>query len=79
MGNFPSDPSCRALPTVAFPRDRKEGVQANEGDWLLLAELVGNGNLFLLQVTDAAILNGDWVPVGQTAGRRGRRDRLGHD
>lgn len=45
-----------------------EAVQVNEGDWELPAELVGNGDLFLLRVrgdsmVDAAIMDGDWVAV----------------
>ena len=49
---------------------RKEAVQIRDDDWQLPAELVGNGQLFLLRVrgdsmTDAAILDGDWVAVRQ--------------
>jgi repressor LexA len=45
-----------------------EAVQVNDGDWELPAELVGNGDLFLLRVRgdsmiDAAIMDGDWVAV----------------
>lgn len=48
--------------------DRREAVPVNDGDWQLPIELVGNGDLFLLQVRgdsmmDAAILDGDWVAV----------------
>jgi repressor LexA len=43
-------------------------VQVNDDDWQLPVELVGNGDLYLLQVRgdsmiDAAILDGDWVAV----------------
>jgi repressor LexA len=43
-------------------------VQINDDDWELPMELVGNGELFLLQVRgdsmiDAAIIDGDWVAV----------------
>ena len=46
----------------------KEAVQVNEDGWDLPVELVGNGELFLLQVRgdsmiDAAIVDGDWVAV----------------
>ncbi len=49
---------------------RKEAVPIRDDDWQLPAELVGNGQLFLLRVrgdsmTDAAILDGDWVAVRQ--------------
>ena len=45
-----------------------EAVEVNDGDWPLPVELVGNGDLYLLQVRgdsmiDAAILDGDWVAV----------------
>jgi repressor LexA len=50
--------------------DRKEAMQIRDDDWQLPAELVGNGQLFLLRVRgdsmiDAAILDGDWVAVRQ--------------
>jgi repressor LexA len=43
-------------------------VEVNDEDWPLPVELVGNGDLYLLQVRgdsmiDAAILDGDWVAV----------------
>lgn len=46
----------------------REAVQVNDDDWQLPVELVGNGDLYLLQVRgdsmiDAAILDGDWVAV----------------
>ena len=46
----------------------KEAVEVNDEDWPLPVELVGNGDLYLLQVRgdsmiDAAILDGDWVAV----------------
>jgi repressor LexA len=45
-------------------------MQIRDDDWQLPAELVGNGQLFLLRVRgdsmiDAAILDGDWVAVRQ--------------
>jgi repressor LexA len=48
--------------------DPREAMQVNEDGWELPAELVGNGQLFLLQVRgdsmiDAAIMHGDWVAV----------------
>jgi len=50
--------------------ERKEALQIRDDDWQLPAELVGNGQLFLLRVRgdsmiDAAILDGDWVAVRQ--------------
>ena len=60
------------LPTWGFVRagERKEAMQIRDDDWQLPAELVGNGQLFLLRVRgdsmmDAAILDGDWVAVRQ--------------
>lgn len=49
---------------------RKEAVQVRDDEWELPAELVGNGDLFLLRVRgdsmiDAAIMDGDWVAVRQ--------------
>jgi repressor LexA len=46
----------------------KEAVPVNEDGWQLPVELVGKGELFLLQVRgdsmiDAAIVDGDWVAV----------------
>jgi repressor LexA len=46
----------------------QEAVEVNDEAWQLPAELVGNGDLYLLQVRggsmmDAAILDGDWVAV----------------
>ena len=46
----------------------KEAMEVNDEDWPLPVELVGNGDLYLLQVRgdsmiDAAILDGDWVAV----------------
>jgi hypothetical protein len=46
----------------------KEAVEVNDEDWPLPVELVGNGDLYLLQVRgdsmiDAAVLDGDWVAV----------------
>jgi len=60
------------VPTWGFvpAGDRKEAMQIRDDDWQLPAELVGNGQLFLLRVRgdsmiDAAILDGDWVAVRQ--------------
>ena len=60
------------VPTWGFvpAGHRKEAVQIRDDDWQLPAELVGNGQLFLLRVRgdsmiDAAILDGDWVAVRQ--------------
>lgn len=55
----------RGIVPAGSPR---EAVQVNEDDWQLPVELVGNGDLYLLQVRgdsmmDAAILDGDWVAV----------------
>jgi repressor LexA len=46
----------------------EEAVQVNDDRWELPAELVGNGDLFLLRVhgdsmINAAIVDGDWVAV----------------
>src|SRR6516164_5068488 len=46
----------------------KEALQVSEDGWDLPVDLVGNGELFLLQVRgdsmiDAAIVDGDWVAV----------------
>ena len=48
--------------------DLREAMQVNDADWQLPAELVGNGDLFLLRVhgdsmINAAIVDGDWVAV----------------
>jgi repressor LexA len=48
----------------------KEALEVSEDDWELPVELVGTGELFLLQVRgnsmiDAAIVDGDWVAVRQ--------------
>lgn len=73
-------PVCLKLPGtdhLRVPRlgfvpagERKEAMQIRDDDWQLPAELVGNGQLFLLRVRgdsmiDAAILDGDWVAVRQ--------------
>jgi repressor LexA len=55
----------RGLIRAGEPR---EPVPVNEDGWELPAELVGNGQLFLLRVRgdsmiDAAIMDGDWVAV----------------
>ena len=52
------------------PAGPREAVQIRDDDWQLPVELVGKGELFLLQVRgdsmiDAAILDGDWVAVRQ--------------
>jgi repressor LexA len=59
-------PTCGFVPAG----ERKEAMQIRDDDWQLPAELVGNGQLFLLRVRgnsmiDAAILDGDWVAVRQ--------------
>jgi repressor LexA len=67
----PESPGARHLrvPRWGFvPAGHREALQVNDGDWQLPVELVGNGDLFLLQVRgesmmDAAILDGDWVAV----------------
>ena len=46
----------------------REAIEVSDDDWQLPAELVGNGDLFLLRVRgdsmiDAAIVDGDWVAV----------------
>ena len=75
-GRLPSIPSFRELTTLGFPvgvcpaGGCKEAIQVRDDDWQLPAELVGNGQLFLLRVrgdsmVDAAILDGDWVAVRQ--------------
>jgi len=73
-------PVRREMPGTAYFRvptwgfvpagERKEAMQIRDDDWQLPAELVGNGQLFLLRVRgdsmiDAAILDGDWVAVRQ--------------
>jgi repressor LexA len=55
----------RGIVPAGHPR---EAVQVNDDAWQLPVELVGNGDLYLLQVRgesmiDAAILDGDWVAV----------------
>lgn len=61
---------CRRLPMLGFVPAGKlnEALQLNDGGWTLPAELVGNGELFLLRVhgdsmINAAIVDGDWVAV----------------
>jgi repressor LexA len=60
----------RRLPMLGFVPAGKlnEAVQVNDDGWSLPAELVGNGDLFLLRVhgdsmINAAIVDGDWVAV----------------
>ncbi len=74
-GRLPVRPSLPQTDYVRVPRrglvpagHLKEAVQINDDDWELPMELVGNGELFLLQVRgdsmiDAAIIDGDWVAV----------------
>ena len=63
-------PDYRSLPRLGLvPAGRpNEALQVNEDHWELPAELVGNGELFLLRVhgdsmINAAIVDGDWVAV----------------
>jgi len=63
-------PDYRRLPRLGLvPAGRpNEALQVNEDHWELPAELVGNGELFLLRVhgdsmINAAIVDGDWVAV----------------
>jgi repressor LexA len=60
----------RRLPRLGLVPAGKpnEALQVNEDHWELPAELVGNGELFLLRVhgdsmINAAIVDGDWVAV----------------
>jgi repressor LexA len=62
--------SYRRLPMLGFVPAGKlnEAVQVNDDGWSLPAELVGNGDLFLLRVhgdsmINAAIVDGVWVAV----------------
>lgn len=76
-GRLPVHPELPGPDYFRVPRwghvpagDRKEAMQIRDDDWQLPAELVGNGQLFLLRVRgdsmiDAAILDGDWVAVRQ--------------
>jgi repressor LexA len=74
-GQLPDRPG---VPRTEYPHLPKSGlvpagqprevVEVNDDDWQLPAELVGSGDLYLLQVRgdsmiDAAILDGDWVAV----------------
>ena len=63
-------PDYRRLPKLGLVPAGKpnEALQVNDDDWELPAELVGNGELFLLRVhgdsmINAAIVDGDWVAV----------------
>lgn len=68
---FPGTDYTRVPPWGFVPAGGcKEAIQVRDDDWHLPAELVGNGQLFLLRVrgdsmVDAAILDGDWVAVRQ--------------
>jgi repressor LexA len=74
-GRLPVRPELPGTDYLRVPKwglvpagDPKEAVQVNEDGWELPAELVGNGELFLLRVRgdsmiDAAIIDGDWVAV----------------
>jgi len=74
-GRLPGHPESpgtdyRRVPTLGLVPAGKlnEAVQVNDEDWQLPAELVGNGELFLLRVRgdsmiNAAIVDGDWVAV----------------
>ena len=64
----------RSLPMLGLvPAGKpREALQVNEDGWQLPAELVGNGELFLLRVhgdsmINAAIVDGDWVAVRSQA------------
>lgn len=74
-GRLPARPGVPRTDYLRLPRSGlvpagqpKEAVEVNDDAWQLPAELVGNGDLYLLQVRgesmiDAAILDGDWVAV----------------
>jgi repressor LexA len=74
-GRLPARPGLARTDYVSVPLrglvragDPREAMQVNEDGWELPAELVGNGQLFLLRVRgdsmiDAAIMDGDWVAV----------------
>jgi repressor LexA len=74
-GRIPARPESPGTDYLRVPRwgfvyagPCKEAVQIRNDDWELPAELVGNGELFLLRVRgdsmiDAAIVDGDWVAV----------------
>jgi repressor LexA len=64
----------RRLPMLGLVPAGKpnEALQVNDDSWQLPAELVGNGELFLLRVhgdsmINAAIVDGDWVAVRSQA------------
>jgi repressor LexA len=66
----PPGTDYRRLPKLGLVPAGKpnEALQVNDEDWELPAELVGNGELFLLRVhgdsmINAAIVDGDWVAV----------------
>jgi repressor LexA len=66
----PRGPDYRRLPRLGLVPAGKpnEALQVNDDHWELPAELVGNGELFLLRVhgdsmINAAIVDGDWVAV----------------
>jgi repressor LexA len=74
-GQLPAHPELAGTDYARLPRcgfvpagHPREAVQVNDTAWPLPVELVGNGDLYLLQVRgdsmiDAAILDGDWVAV----------------
>jgi repressor LexA len=75
-GGLPVRPELLSTDYLRVPRwgfvpaGPRDAVQIRDDDWQLPVELVGNGQLFLLQVRgdsmiDAAILDGDWVVVRQ--------------
>jgi repressor LexA len=76
-GRLPVRPGLPGTDYIRLPRwgfvpagGCKEAIQIRDDDWQLPAELVGNGQLFLLRVrgdsmVDAAILDDDWVVVRQ--------------
>jgi len=73
-GSAPPRSDYRRLPMLGLVPAGKpnEALQVNDDSWQLPAELVGNGELFLLRVhgdsmINAAIVDGDWVAVRSQA------------
>jgi repressor LexA len=70
LWDWPPGADYRRVPKLGLVPAGKpeEAVQVNDDRWELPAELVGNGDLFLLRVhgdsmINAAIVEGDWVAV----------------